>query len=85
VTEPVKLPDAQAETLTPEQREIRRLQHEIEMMMSAGIVEVAVRNSSVADYMQHWEGRVAALEAENAELRKDAERGKVATAINTDC
>lgn len=42
--------------------EIERLRHDNEMLTTGGIIEVAVRNPSVADYMRHWEGR-----AENAE------------------
>jgi hypothetical protein len=30
---------------------------ELEMLKTAGIIEVSIRNPSVADYMQHWEGR----------------------------
>ncbi len=28
-----------------------------------GVIEVAVRNHSVAEYMRHWEGRAEAAEA----------------------
>lgn len=59
---------------------------EVEMLTKAGIIEVAVRNPSVADYMKHWEARalsaeskVTALEARvdelEAALRPFAEAG----------
>jgi len=35
---------------------------ELHLMKTAGIVEVAVRNPSVAEYMRHWEGRAEAAE-----------------------
>lgn len=35
---------------------------------SLPVVELAARNSSVADYVKHWEGRATAAEALNAEL-----------------
>jgi hypothetical protein len=34
---------------------------------TAGIVEIAVRNSSVAEYIKHWEGRAEAAERKLAE------------------
>ena len=34
-----------------------------------GIVEIAVRNPSVSEYMSHWEGRATKAEAENDKLR----------------
>lgn len=43
------------------------LRSEIETMTTAGIVEVAVRNPSVADYVQHWEGRATEAERKLAE------------------
>ena len=66
-----------ADTRTPEEIEIHRLKAELNMLWHAGIIEVAVRNRSVADYMEHWEGRalkaeatISALEAENKRLRE---------------
>jgi hypothetical protein len=48
-----------------------------------GIIEIAVRNQSVSDYMTHWEGRVAtltarceALEQEKNDARRTAEYWK---------
>lgn len=40
---------------------------EIEALTSGGIIEVAVRNPSVADYVQHWEGRTERAERERDE------------------
>jgi hypothetical protein len=34
-----------------------------------GIVEIAVRNPNVSEYMNHWEGRTTKAEAENDKLR----------------
>lgn len=39
---------------------------ELKQWAQWGIIEVAIRNPSVADYMKHWEGR-----AEKAELQRD--------------
>lgn len=55
------------------------LRHDNDMLTRGGIIEVAVRNPSVADYMTHWEGRAETAEAALAELRsrtlsKDDER-----------
>jgi hypothetical protein len=36
-------------------------------MKTAGIIEVAIRNPSVSDYMQHWQARAEAAEAQLAE------------------
>jgi uncharacterized protein (DUF2336 family) len=45
---------------------------ELEMLKTAGIIEVSIRNPSVADYMQHWEGRAEKAEAELARLFRRA-------------
>lgn len=42
------------------------------LMKTAGIDEVAVRNPSVMDYMEQWEGRAEKAEAENERLREYA-------------
>lgn len=34
-----------------------------------GIIEIAVRNQSVSDYMEHWEGRALKAEAEVERLK----------------
>ena len=38
-----------------------------------GIVEVAIRNPSVSDYMNHWEGRALKAEADLATLKAEVE------------
>ena len=48
---------------------IAALVEEMERLTSSGIVEVAVRNLSVMEYMKHWEDRAEALAAENERLR----------------
>lgn len=50
--------------------ENERLRQEVEHYNKSGIVEIAVRNPSVADYMAHWEGRAEKAEAENERLRE---------------
>jgi hypothetical protein len=42
----------------------------IELLTTSGIIEVAVRNPSVAEYMGHWEGRAEKAEAEVTRLRE---------------
>ena len=42
--------------------------NELHLMKTAGIIEVAVRNPSVSEYMGHWEGRADKAEAERDEL-----------------
>lgn len=42
--------------------QIKGLETELHTMKTAGIIEVSVRNSSVFDYMKHWEGRAEAAE-----------------------
>ena len=48
---------------------ITELRAEVEQWRNWGIVEVAVRNPQVADYMDHWEGRATKAEAEVERLR----------------
>lgn len=43
---------------------IRKLQQELDHFIKSGIVEVAVRNQSVNEYMHHWERRALKAEAE---------------------
>ena len=58
-----------AEPLSAFDQELRRLRNEVDMLTKAGIIEVAVRNPSVAEYMAHWEGRALQAEAEISSLR----------------
>ena len=47
---------------------------ELDLMKTAGIIEVAVRNPSVSEYMKHWEDRAEKAEAQIAEARAEAIR-----------
>lgn len=49
---------------------VERLQRELHTMQTAGIIEVAVRNSNVAEYMNHWEARATAAEASLVKARE---------------
>lgn len=53
---------------------IASLAEQVEMLTKGGIIEVAIRNVSVADYMNHWEGRAEAAEAQVQKLREALER-----------
>jgi hypothetical protein len=55
------------------QARIAELDVELHMMKAAGVIEVAVRNSSVSEYMAHWEGRTEKAEARIAELEASLE------------
>jgi hypothetical protein len=44
--------------------ELESLREEVAFLKSCGIIEVAVRNPSVAEYMKHWEERAEKAEAE---------------------
>ncbi len=50
------------------------LRAELHIMKTAGIIEVAVRNPSVSEYMAHWEGRSEKAEARVVELRAEVVR-----------
>lgn len=50
-------------------RKIERLERELAHFTASGIVEIAVRNPSVAEYCKHWEGRAEKAEAERDRLR----------------
>jgi len=55
--------------------EVDRLREELDLMKTAGIIEVAVRNPNISDYIEHWEGRAEKAEAELALLRAKVEAG----------
>ena len=59
---------AQGEAKSATEAKLAKAEEELHMMKTAGIIEVAVRNPSVADYMQHWEARAEAAEAKLAEV-----------------
>lgn len=50
------------------------LQAENTLLKTAGVIEVAVRNPNVSEYIEHWEGRVERAEGERdaAVARADA-------------
>ncbi len=56
------------DSLTPKMvmDRIEELEAENQILKTSGIAEVAVRNSSVMEYMQHWEGRAERAEAKLA-------------------
>jgi hypothetical protein len=62
-----KLEAARADTKKAEAY-AEELEKELRLMKTAGIVEVAVRNPSVMEYMKHWEGRAETAEATLAEI-----------------
>lgn len=49
---------------------IEELEAELHLMKTSGIVEVAVRNPNVMEYVRHWEGRAEAAEAKLAKVMK---------------
>ena len=51
----------------------RRLEEMERNIMYWGIIELAVRNQSVNDYMKHWEGRTFKAESQ---ARAERERGR---------
>lgn len=52
-----------ADAIEAQATEIARLTAEVETLTTCGIIEVAVRNPSVNDYMLHWETRAEKAEA----------------------
>jgi len=64
------LPVAEFAGLTAERDALR---YELDHFANSGIIEVAVRNASVSEYMHHWEGRAEKAEAEIARLREGLE------------
>ena len=57
----------------PPPTELERVKAELHLMKTAGVIEVAARNPSVSEHMEHWEGRATKAEARIAEL-EDAQR-----------
>lgn len=49
---------------------IARLTADLEQWQTWGVIEIAVRNPNVASYMDHWEKRTLAAEAERDALRE---------------
>jgi chromosome segregation ATPase len=48
-------------------------QREVDHFKNSGIIEVAIRNASVAEYMRHWEGRTERAEKDIRSLESDYE------------
>jgi hypothetical protein len=62
---------------------IEALQGENEQWKTWGIIEIAVRNQSVSEYMQHWEERATKAEAKLSQIEADhAEQIKALTALH---
>lgn len=52
-------------------REAERLQREVEYLTNAGVIECAVRNRSISEYMNHWEDRTLKAESQLTALRQE--------------
>ena len=50
------------------QKKLAEVEAELDLMKTAGIIELAIRNPSVSEYMHHWERRAEAAEARIDEL-----------------
>ena len=48
-----------------------RAEAELNLMKTAGIIEVSIRNPSVADFVRHWTARAEKAEAELAEVKRE--------------
>ena len=88
-TNPKRNEDAVAYTATATPRDCKHdqlarsceiccMESELKILRTGGIIEVAIRNPSVADYVKHWEQRAEQAEAENAALRGLLGRAAVA-------
>lgn len=53
---------------------IEELKAENHLLKTAGVIEVAVRNPNVAEYIRHWEARAEAAEAKLAKAVGVAEK-----------
>lgn len=60
----------QAREVLAMDRELRKAQSENEHFTKSGIIEIAVRNPSVSDWMKHWESRALAAESRLAAVEK---------------
>lgn len=67
---------------------LEQLERENANFRTWGIIEVAIRNPNVAEYMAHWEARTQKAEAENEALRTKLEtveaetRERIAAALD---
>lgn len=62
MTDTANAPEHQARANTDPTSEVDELRAELHLLKTAGIIEVAARNPSVMEYMEHWEG--CAIKAE---------------------
>ena len=53
---------------------IEELEAELHLMKTAGIVEVAIRNPNVSEYMAHWERRAEGAEAKLTKALEDLQQ-----------
>ena len=53
---------------------IEELEAELHLMKTAGIIEVAIRNPNVSEYMAHWERRAEGAEAKLAKAVEVADK-----------
>ena len=51
-------------------------------MKTSGIIEVAVRNPNVMEYMRHWEGRAEAAEVALEKAMKIADEGRTSGRVS---
>ena len=49
--------------------ELEMLREEVAFLKTCGIIEIAIRNPSVMDYMRHWEGRAERAEDALSRIR----------------
>ena len=57
-----------ADALVNDTSHHNEMRAELHLLKTSGIIEVAVRNPNVADYMEHWEGRAIKAETHCDEL-----------------
>jgi hypothetical protein len=60
-----------ADTLIDKYFRIIAAEKELNQWHHWGVIEVAVRNPGVREYMEHWEGRATTAESQLAELEAD--------------
>lgn len=58
------------------ERELADKNEELHNWRNWCVIEVAVRNPNVAEFMRHWESRAESAEAETARLRERLERAE---------
>lgn len=58
------------------------LEAELHLLKTSGIIEVAVRNPNVMEYMRHWEGRAEAAEVALEKAMKIADEGRTSGRVS---